>query len=355
MATKKRKYELSVWLGANEDGSKGETKLGVIGSSENQSPFYAHDIHFTPNINGQKKLTFTMNYLCPVTENNHLSLVDNPFCEKLANEAKLKLLFLGEWHEFTIRQQTKDKDNYQITYEAEDTGALELSKTGYGLEFSADLYNNTDTAINLAKKVVEGTDWRVSEDSDTQTQYNDEPIYTLTLKQNITLTRMDNEEKLALESGDTIYAFYSTLTSKEPYFQALYLKSLQGFNVNEDNVVMNTTNYYMENVAYDESGDIPIPTFCSGGTLYEKYRARKVIRKQEQKYEPLLEEVVSLYKGQDGENYYGYEKVTYTVDDIVTNYFTNSKLYANTQGLRSQMPLPLTLSIMAAKASFGVK
>ena len=325
MSTRKRKYELSVWLSANEDGSKGETKLAVIGSSQNTSPFYAYDIHYVPNINGEKRLTFSINYLAPIFDGKRQQLVDNPFCQFLSNEAKVKLFFLDEWNEFTIRNQSKNKQAHTITYEAEESNVLELSKTGYGLEFSADLYNNTDTAINLAKKVVEGTDWTVSDESDIQTQYSAEPIYQLTLNQDVTFRRMDTGSALALERGETIYGFYSTLTSKDPYFQMLFIPDFSEFEINEDNVALNTTNYFLENVQYKENGTIPIPTFCDGGALYERCRARKVVRKQEVKYEPLLEEVVSLYEGQDGERYCGYEQVNYTVDDIVTNYFTNSK------------------------------
>ena len=37
----------------------------------------------------------------------------------------------------------------------------ELSKNGYGITFSSELNNNQDTAVGLALKTLEDTDWEV--------------------------------------------------------------------------------------------------------------------------------------------------------------------------------------------------
>lgn len=340
MERNSRKYELSVWSGLDLlNRSRKETKVAVIGSSENQSPLYAYDIHYVPNINGQKKLTFSMRFLYEDEElvrRGEDGLIDNPFCALLANEARVKLYFQGEWNEFIIRSQEKDRKDYEVQYTCEDAYALELSKTGYSIELSSEIFNNTGTVRQLAEYVLDGTDWRYSPDSDIPVQYVTEPLYRLTLNKDVTFKRMGNDAPLALKSGAVVYSFYDTIMNERPFFQMLYKEPNVDFKVDDDNILIDKTNYYLDNVTYQSVGGVRMPSFCGALTLLPKFRGARTVRKQESKYDPVAEEVVKVYKGNDGARYYGYTKNNYVVDDIITNYFTNpSEFVADSSKLQA--------------------
>lgn len=327
MDLKEREYELSVWSSLDLlKSSRKETKLAVIGSSKNKSPLYAYDVHYIPNINGQKKLTFSMHFLYEDEEEERKGVYDlknNPFCEYLANEARVKLYFQDEWNEFIIRSQEKSRDGFEIAYTCEDADALELAKTGYNIEFSSELYNNTGTVEDLAKATLKGSDWEYSEDSDIPVQLVAEPLYQLRLLQNVTFKRMDNNKEITLPAGSLIYSFYDTVINQRPYFQMIYKVNGADFEVDDDNVAITDTNYYTDGTLYQNVGGIMMPSFCDYMTLYKKCRGNRIVRKQESKYDDVSKEVVKVYQDKNGNRYYGYTKNNYTVDDIVVNYFTN--------------------------------
>ena len=135
----------------------------MIGSDTMTAPFRALQPRLTENINGTNTLSFKMYYTYINTETGLRE--DNPFLKLLINERKVKALWKGKWYDFVVKSVQENSEDKSITYTCKDLYINELSKNGFNLEFSDELQNNQGTVVELAEKVLEGTDWRVG-DSD---------------------------------------------------------------------------------------------------------------------------------------------------------------------------------------------
>ena len=165
----KDRYEISLWEDVLIE-KKGtvpehyeEEKIAVIGSDTMTAPFRALQPRLTENINGTNTLTFKMYYTYTNTETGLKE--DNPFLKLLINERKVKVLWKGKCYDFVVKSIQENSEDKSITYTCKDLYINELSKNGFNLEFSDELQNNQGTVVELAEKVLEGTDWRVG-DSD---------------------------------------------------------------------------------------------------------------------------------------------------------------------------------------------
>ena len=179
-------YELSVWEDVlvketiEEEGEEKEIsyfkerKIADIGSSTITSRGKAYDVVLHKNKNGEKTLSFSIKskYYDPDTE----QMVENPFVSFLINERKVKLYYENEWHDFIIKEQTESTEEFEWHYECQDAFVLELSKTGYNLEFSSDLGNNQGSALELAFETLKNTDWQVAA-LDIEPSKVNEPVY----------------------------------------------------------------------------------------------------------------------------------------------------------------------------------
>ena len=180
----KKPYEISVWedrlVTENNHSYYKEIKLAVIGSDKMDSPNRVFDPVFTKNVNGEKSLTFSLafKYSDPYTG----ELIENPFIPFLINERKIKLFYDDEWYEFIIKNREEDSEKLIFTYTARELFSLELGKIGYAIDLNPELNNNQGTAIELAEKVLENTDWIVDkENSDLLKQFVQDPIYECTV------------------------------------------------------------------------------------------------------------------------------------------------------------------------------
>ena len=176
----KDRYEISLWEDVLVE-QKGtvpehyeEEKIAVIGSDTMTAPFRALQPRLTENINGTNTLTFKMYYTYINTETGLRE--DNPFLKLLINERKVKALWKGKWYDFVVKSVQENSEDKSITYTCKDLYINELSKNGFNLEFSDELQNNQGTVVELAEKVLEGTDWRVG-DSDIIKQTTEEALY----------------------------------------------------------------------------------------------------------------------------------------------------------------------------------
>lgn len=186
------KYELSLWRefpGANEIQ---EEKVCILAATDMCNSGRAQDIKLKKEYNGKQTLTFDI----PVKYQDIITGQDtpNPFIEQVIDHSKLKLwrderwwnpfatnkgvdektgctIFegawvQGKWYEFIVtdRKQKRSKKKLLYSYSCDSLFMNELSRTGYNLEFVPDTdimsANGMGTAHDLAKRIVEGTDWQ---------------------------------------------------------------------------------------------------------------------------------------------------------------------------------------------------
>lgn len=133
------------------------TPVCEIGSNLSKFEGKAYDIHLTHNINGTKELTFKLAkyYFDEQTGEKTRNFLPDMIVNKSIIEVKTK----GKSYFFTVNKRDDEEEGDNITYSFScgDAFIEELSKTGYGLVFSES--NGLGTIHELAKKVVDGTDW----------------------------------------------------------------------------------------------------------------------------------------------------------------------------------------------------
>ena len=189
-------YEISVWddIYDNTLDRFVERKIAIIGSNVMTGLNAAYNPVFHKKLNGEKTLTFSLKYKYydPYLEQTEII---NPFTNLLVNERKVKLFYDNEWYEFIIKDHTESSDGLEWIYTCTDAFILELSKSGYNLTFDTELNNNQGTAVELATKTLENTDWRLKE-TDPLKQFIAEPIYKAQLIYNnsLIIKNIDTEE-----------------------------------------------------------------------------------------------------------------------------------------------------------------
>lgn len=250
MGILKKPYELSIWqdVQVGKEGhtqSMQEERVAIIGTHTMKSQNKAINPILTRNINGNVKFTFEImsKYIDTISGLE----TENPFADLLKNETKLKLFYDNEWYDFIIKKINEDSTNNLIKYETVSQHINELSKNGFNVELNAKLYNNTDTIINLAKTVLQDTDWEVDEvNSHFIVQKQQEPLIPLVIPKDTYVTMYQIDDSRVDEGGalqwkrDTtsinglqpktykfeenalILAFYSSCTSKPSLFQFYY-------------------------------------------------------------------------------------------------------------------------------------
>lgn len=145
MAILKKPYELSIWSEElNSDGIKEERKEYIIGGHDMTYLGRATSLKLQRSIKGTNTLTFEMptKFFDAATG----KYVKNEYIDLLYNEQKLKLNYKGEWYEFFIKN-IKEKKNFKSIikeFTCQDSFIDELSRTGYGISFSTELYNNVE-------------------------------------------------------------------------------------------------------------------------------------------------------------------------------------------------------------------
>jgi hypothetical protein len=81
----------------------------------------------------------------------------------LVNERKVKLKYDGEWYDFVIKRIDENSENNTFSYTAKNLFINELSKTGFSIELDTELENNQGTVVDIAKTILEESDWQVDE------------------------------------------------------------------------------------------------------------------------------------------------------------------------------------------------
>lgn len=343
-----------------------EVRLCTIGSDTMDSPARAVNGKLVRKVNGEVTFTFTMYYRYYDTQVGQLEY--NPYIRYLTNERKIKLKYDGEWYDLIIKQVQENSDSKAFTYTCKDQFVNELSKTGFELEFDNELENNMGTIEYLAEQILEGSDWQLEGNSDLK-QFIEEPLYRITLGQNISAKEMGEKETgkdITIQAGQKIYAFYSQINDKKDEVQFLFANTEvdengdNKFVVNDDLVIDKEehSNYVINNVTYDEKG---WPTFVKynekAGSdpialaeISTKYRGMRLVRQVRTIYDAKIDKYVQEYKKQqideDGDpkcdedgkpiydevTYYGFEETKYLSPNAVNNYVVNPNAFTNTTG-----------------------
>ena len=330
---KKKPYEISIWedrlVTENEISYYKEIKLAVIGSDKMESPNRAFDPVLTENVNGEKTLTFCLAF--KYYDEYTGEIVQNPFYPYLINERKVKLFYNNEWSEFTIKECNETSTENIFKYTAKELFSLELAKLGYDVTLDTELNNNQGTIIELAKRVLENTDWEVDEDnSDLLTQYVQEPLYEAVLKDSIEVLNLDTNELVTLNKDEVIYVFYNYINNKTTDNVQFIRKDEEDFFIDDDNVIKSTNYRILSSVEYDidtETQEVnEIIGIADVNGLYLQNQGYRLVYKIQTTYDPIMNRTVEIYqmpyKGQNQEIYH-FLDYNYTASDIVVSYITN--------------------------------
>ena len=303
-----------------------ERKICTIGSDTMDTPIRAVAGKLVTKVNGENTLTFNM-YSHYYDEEADDFFV-NPFVGFLINERKVKLRYgeLGaedtKWYDLVIKNIQENSETKTFTYTAKDLFINELSKSGFNLELNAELENNIGNIHQLTETVLEDSDWEYKDSGIVLCQTVNEPLYELILEEPIRATNMENEnDKLSLEKG-TIYGFYNDIINQNRSLQFLYVKP-EEIEIDDDYIITNSSNWYIENVEYDNEN---IPTFASSMTISPKYRGKRLVRKAKTTYDATIDKYVNVYK-LDGKEVYGYTETEYASPASVRSYITNPTGY----------------------------
>ena len=338
---KKNKYEISLWedrlVPQTGEGQSivpehyEEEKVCIIGSDTMTSQARALEPKLVRNVNGTNKLTFKLYYT--YIDNETGKRIQNPFTSLLVNERKVKCKWENRWYDFVIKGIQEDSNGKTITYTCEDLYINELSKTGFSLEFDQKLNNNQGTAQELAKKVLEGTDWVVdTTNSDYILQTIEEPLYKVTVRSDFLALDKDNNEK-TFEQGKIIYVFYSVIQQKESYVQFIYNDSYE--TESNSQLLKENTNYSIEITG--QTIDDWYSSYLEVDGLSD-YRGKRLVRKQLQEFNSALNRNCYIFKDDTGKiegKILGYSTVEYKDPTVVLNLISNSKEFVDTNGWRA--------------------
>ena len=333
---KKNKYEISLWedrlVPQTGEGQSivpehyEEEKVCIIGSDTMTSQVRALEPKLVRNVNGTNKLTFKLYYT--YIDNETGKRIQNPFTSLLVNERKVKCKWEDKWYDFVIKGIQEDSNGKTITYTCEDLYINELSKTGFSLEFDQKLNNNQGTAQELAKKVLEGTDWVVDTDnSDHILQTIEESLYRATLTQNLDAKDKNGAIKTIL-GGSVIYLFYSVVQEKKSYIQFIYNTS---YETESNSQLLKENNCYSVEMDWSVFKTLLDRNM---GIVFSDYRGKRLVRKQLQEFNNALNRNCYVYKDQSNNKVLGYSTVEYKDPTVVLNLISNSKEFVDTNGWR---------------------
>lgn len=327
-------YEISIW-GIDESL---EYKIAVIGSDQMSALSRACSPHFMRKSNGEKQLDFLM--YTRYWDNEVGDFVDNPFIKLMCNERVVKLKYEDKWHDFIIKQIVESSDKKSYTYTAKDRFVQELGKTGFEIELDTELENNQGTNIELADKVLAGTDWEVDEEnSDIIEELLIEPLFVGVLRSNIVVKNLRNEkEEEEIEAGQTVYLYYKQLVAKEKNTLSIVFSN-NGFTVDQDRVIIGDKDdnelpqyYVSSDFIYKKDGFTPDFIDGNGLTYSTEYHGERLVCTQKSQYDANLGRYVDFYKDNNDNEYACFTETEYIMPETLVNLITNGSDFKNTSG-----------------------
>lgn len=354
------KFELSVWEDIPEAQGEyfEERKMGVLASSAMlNTPLRAYDITLEEDINGEKKLTFSM--LKSYVDNKTGQRVENPWIPLLCAERKVKLCdgdYIFEasekdeedtenkWSDFIIKQISEDSEKRVNTYTCSEIFTKELGKNGFAVLLDNELNNNTDTCLELAKKILDGSGWTIDKDSAMPPETQEEQLFELTLPANGIDGKNTVSRVPVTGLTGTAYVFYSDVESTDAGWkikktdeylgQQILWKDGTAFDtdeIDENHVVIDDTfahNYSVDFTSIEGWVVAPVGLQVGDNII----RGKRIIKTQVGKYDPAVKNYVYKFKDADGNEVWGYENTEYITSNTVLNYLVNTTNFVNTNG-----------------------
>ena len=329
----KKPYEISIWddelvtLNNNQTYYK-ERKIAIIGTDTMTAPSKVFSPVLTLNINGEKTLTFSLQY--KYFDETKGDFINNNFANLLVNERKIKLHYNDQWYDFIIKEREESSEEYTYNYTAIDSFTNELARQGYNIKLDNELNNNQGTATELAEQVLKNTDWIVDKDnSDILQQYVAEPLYRCTANKAFQVLNTATNQVESISKDEVLYVFYSYINNKNGEFvQFLRYNDYLTWHIDDHNIIKGKNYRIQEVVTYDTTNNI-----ISGDTVEIKINAPfydnqgyRLVYKQKMLYDPVMEEYVDVYKAQfygESQDIYHYKSYEYGASAIVQSYVTN--------------------------------
>lgn len=330
-------YELSIWedelvedIFQDEPISYyKENKIAIIASNDLKGPNTAYNIVLKKNKNGEKTLSFSIKYR--YFDYQTQTIIENPFASYLINERKVKLKFGEDWYDFIIKECTESSEDYEWSYTAEDAFVLELSKNGYNIELNQELNNNQGSAVELALRTLEDTNWDVIS-IDLKPPIINEPLYMGYLDQDVSVHNMDDDNLVDLQERITIFVFYSYIANKNGHFLQFIINNPEEFEIDDNNNIIATNYRFDEEMVYgykDNIGpfiayasDPTVPVIIYNSDVYLDHQGYRYIYQQLSTYDPVMERMVKEYES-GNTLIYGYTDSTYTTSNVVMSYVSN--------------------------------
>lgn len=327
---------------------KTEKKIYTIGSDSMTTPIRAINPIVKTKVNGEKILTFSL--YTRFFDEEIGEFRDNPFINNLFNETYLKLYRKNgtpQWEEYIIKNITENSENKTYTYTAKRASIIELSKSGYNLEFNAELMNNQGTAIELTKQVFAGTDWEVDEaHSDKFWGNSVEPVYEATINEigSFECIRQANigSPQLYYNSvqtgslapknpikGQKIYIPYSSYQTRvENGFIQFLWPETEVIEVDEKGIIYNANSYIWPQFSDAKIKNIKITGQIKGDNLQKRKKTKYI-----KGINRIVEEGIMDYNG-ISETCYKITEIDYQTSNSVSELIVNGKDFESTAGWR---------------------
>ena len=333
-------YQISVWEDRFiKSGGKiyhEEVKIAEIGSDTMTSQNRVYSPVFKINTNGEKTLTFSLKY--KYYDDLVGDFVVNPFEHFLVNERKIKLFYKNKWHDFVIKEKEENSEDYTFSYTCTDLFVQELARNGYDIVFNTELNNNQGTVTELAAKTLKDTDWTVDEEnSDLIQQTVSEPIYICTVGDtSFKALNVDTGVNVTIQSGETIYIFYSYLQNKTTkYVQFLREVDSDSWTYDNNNAIIGTNYRLVKSINYSEFDTNSRLIYSSAtidvGDLNTESQGHRLVYNTLNTYDPVTGQTVDIYQlaHNDGriQDIYHYTTTYYGTTAILQNYITNGSNY----------------------------
>lgn len=367
----KDKYEISLWEDYFVDSKNVEgedtipshyedRKIAIIGSDTMTSECRAIEPQLVENINGTSTFTFKMYYSYYSPEGEKYT---NPFLNLLVNERKVKVLWKNKWYDFLIKNCQENSEDKSITYTCTDLFINELSKNGFNIELSDDLGNNQGSIIELARTVLEDTDWSVSSESESIKQEKEEPVYYVDTIYGFSATKDIDGSSKSITSGSHILVYYNQIqtlvgslaaaesASGTTSIQFAYAENY--ITENNSQLVVNADSYTVTlywtrpsegltptiNFFLSQDGQKVFSIAYEAG-ISNDYRATRLVQSQKSIYDPITEKYCYVYKARATQpgNYsindeiYGFQSTEFKDPTTINNIVVNSKDFVDLSG-----------------------
>lgn len=353
-----------------------EKKVIVIGSNTMTSKNKVYSPQLVQSITGISTLTFSLykNYW----DDAEQKFIDNPFIDLLVNETKIKLNKNGEWFDFLVKSKDEDAEQNIVTYTCKDIHATSLSKQGFDIELSKDLFNNQGTIKELTDTVLRTSEWQQDKSEETGTEIiyekKEETLYKVWLYGNVTeypspgsyyairtcydepddstlfTTFFQSEPLSSSDYGkwipmEIVYIHYSDLVKewKVGDFVPCFRASLNNLQKDENEVIddWDRIKYFK----YEENDKNT--TFSIENREITSYRSKRRTDTNVSKYIPEFEKYIQVYYQKDNngncildengnkKEFYSFIETEYITSDLVSELMVNGGSENGNEGILS--------------------